>query len=325
MLDQNAVLLLDSLADPHEGMKFIKIDALHLWETGKVDVPNKREPAQFSKIWIASASKAKFRGVTFEPGRDAPADMVNLFRGFPVEPDPAASWSLIKAHMFDKLCQGDAELFHWLMAWCADIFQHPGDKMPSAAVIRGLKGTGKTTLFSFILQLLGPYGIEISNREQIVGRFNGHLANKLLIVADEAVWGGDIKSDGALKSLISSKLMVIEDKFARAVQMPSHCRVAFTTNARWAINATEDERRYLVLETADGPYRNTRKYFEPLYEQMLRQGGLRGFMHALLTYEYDRRILRSPKRTFGLDVQIAEGLKGPAAMLYRLLALGSRG
>jgi hypothetical protein len=53
---------------------------------------------------------------------------------------------------------------------------------------------------------------ELASMNSLVGRFTGHLANKIIIFANEATWGGDKQSEGVLKALITDKIRFIEHK-----------------------------------------------------------------------------------------------------------------
>src|SRR5690606_20224476 len=114
-------------------------------------------------------------------------------RGWPFEPEPTqwqdilenydepveGDWSMLRGHIYLNICESNDEYFQWLMTWLAMLFQKPDAKPGSTLVITGEKGTGKSTLFDYVNQLLGRCGITVSQRKQIVGQFNGHLATTL--------------------------------------------------------------------------------------------------------------------------------------------------
>ena len=47
---------------------------------------------------------------------------------------------------------------------------------------------------------------------QVVGRFNSHMKEALLVFANEAVWGGDKVAEGTLKAMITDRETAIEFK-----------------------------------------------------------------------------------------------------------------
>ena len=73
----------------------------------------------------------------------------------------------------------------------------------------GSQGVGKGFFASVIGKILDPHYIELNDPLHLVGRFNQHLCDKLLIYADE---GSFSKGQGAdkLKNLITSEHVLIE-------------------------------------------------------------------------------------------------------------------
>ena len=68
------------------------------------------------------------------------------------------------------------------------------------------------TTVEAIDKLLGSHYAPLANLDQILGRFNSHLKNAILVLADEAIWGGNKREIGALKALITEPKMFIEGK-----------------------------------------------------------------------------------------------------------------
>jgi energy-coupling factor transporter ATP-binding protein EcfA2 len=132
------------------------------------------------------------------------------------------------------------------------MFQRPDNKPGSTVVITGEKGTGKSTLFDYINQLLGRHGITVSQRKQIVGQFNGHLATTLLMVCEEAFWAADPQAEGVLKDMITNKSVLIEKKGYDPIQSQNYTRLALISNSDWVVPASlKDERRFFVLRCSN--------------------------------------------------------------------------
>ena len=81
-----------------------------------------------SKQWFKWKHRRQYvgRGVVFEPGAplEIPNDMLNLWRGFGVEPKQG-DWSLMRNHIRDVICSGNEEHFQYTIRWMAYGVQHP--------------------------------------------------------------------------------------------------------------------------------------------------------------------------------------------------------
>ena len=68
-----------------------------------------KNPIKVSKYWFNSENRRYYlgRGVVFEPGGplEIPKDMLNLWRGFGIDPKPG-DWSLLRNHIFNVVCSG---------------------------------------------------------------------------------------------------------------------------------------------------------------------------------------------------------------------------
>ena len=243
----------------------------------------------------------------FPPGMKAPKGYFNLWTGFAVEPREG-DWKLFRAHLFNMVCGGDEAIFTWLMDWLADLVQNPAHKPGSALVLESeAKGSGKSMVIAMLKRLLGRHALSVSKSELVVGRFNGHLQDILLLGVEEAFWAGNKAATGALKSLITEAEITIERKNLNAYDAPNFTRLIFTSNERWVVPVGETERRFLVLRVKN-PHANKREYFDPIFEQMEKRGGLEAMLHELLNRKI-RSDLRKPPETGALVEQRVQSLR----------------
>ena len=94
----------------------------------------------------------------------------------------------------------------------ADAIQNPTDRPGVALVLKGKQGTGKGIFARGFGYLFGNHFLHLFHGSHLTGHFNSHLKDKLMIFADEAVWGGDKKAEGMLKGLITEPSIPIEMK-----------------------------------------------------------------------------------------------------------------
>ena len=249
-------------------------------------------------------------------GASAPPDILNTWSGWGVQP-AKGDWSILRGHIGDNLCGGDVALFAWILDWIAHLFQHGTVKPGTALVIKGLKGTGKTKLAEWLAYLCGSHGMLLDKPDQLTGRFNGHLADKIFVCADEATWGGDRTTVGALNTLVTSKSLPIERKGVDITEIPSFHRIMIIGNSDWIVPATKDERRYVVLDISNARKRD-REFFAALDKQMV-HGGAAAMLHELMARKITRDVGDAPA-TKALGHQIAQGLTPIDRLLVRIVS-----
>lgn len=271
---------------------------------------SRRRTVQIADWWLKSAERRTYEGITFAPGGDAPANYYNLWHGYAVEPRQASLFSnalkcrRLLRHIKLNVCRGNREHFRYLLAWAADMVQDPSRKKGVALVLRGNKGSGKSKVAEVFASLLGQHAIKIAQMKHLVGNFNLHLANKLLVVAEESFWAGGKADDGPLKDMITSPTITLEAKGIDAIEMRSFARIMMITNNSWAVPATSDERRYFVLDVGNDK-REDHAYFAAIDEQMDGNGqeGRRALLAFLLAFDLSKVNLRKVLETSALREQ----------------------
>lgn len=153
-------------------------------------------------------------------------------------------------HILSSWCVGDEKLLNWVLLFFADIFQNPGEKKPCAILLLGPNGTGKSLILKELIgPMLGNMYHKTARREDLVGRFNSGVQNKLLILGEEILFSGDNQGVNRLQDEISSNRTRIEQKGVDAMTIPFHSRFIFTSNDDVPIKLNLTDRRYLVLNS----------------------------------------------------------------------------
>lgn len=320
---QNKVLVAD-FGQPE--IRFLSVPDLHkLYANDVVQVGSKDRPRYVSKseLWFRSPGRREYRGgVIFNPSPDAPADAYNEWRGWTVEPDPKADCSLILAHVRDVIAAGDKAHADYILNWLAQLVQQPHIKPDVALVLKGGKGCGKDTLAEAVIRIVGRKHVaHITSPEALVGRFNSAFASALLGHVEEAYWPGDKSGQGRLQSLITARTQPIERKGIDTVEVPSFVRLLMTTNERWAIPASHDERRYAVFDVSSHRI-GDRSYFRALWRQ-IDGSGPAAFLHHLLNRDLSGFDPRDAPQTEALMDQKRASLKGVAAWWFDRLHAGT--
>lgn len=221
--------------------------------------------------------------VVFDPtGASQPPEFVNLFDRLPLTPvhDPDAC-DLITEHVYN-LCQRDLDLYHWVMAWLAFPFQHPGAKMRTALVLHGrTEGTGKSKLGEIMRRLYGRYCTSVGQAE-LQRDFNEWLSARLLVLAEEVVSRQDrAHHQGMLQALITQPTVQINQKNMPVREEANHANFIFFSNQQVPVLLNPTDRRFCVIkvEQVYPP-----EYFAAIDHQ-LDNGGAEAFLDYLLTYD----------------------------------------
>jgi hypothetical protein len=221
------------------------------------------------------------------------ADDFNGWKGFSVEP-LAGSWNKNKEHIRAVICNGNDDVFEWVMDWCADLFQAPGRPAMTAIVLLGGQGAGKG---HFVDKMLGgcfdrQHYVHIIDRKAVFGDFNDALSGRVLTFIDEATWGGDKRDAGIIKGLVTEPTISISRKFLPRVTEENMQHVLLASNEEWPVGIDRDDRRFCVLQVS-GKYANNQSYFGPLLEE-LERGGRAAMLAELLARPVTRNLKQPP-------------------------------
>lgn len=263
-----------------------KDDWLNLVATDYTEIEGK--PVLRGKLWLANPRRRSYRGIDFQPGSDDGA-MLNLWTGWATEPRAGCcdAWKeLVKT----VICGGDVRLFRWLVHWFANVVREPRNKSLTAVVVVGKEGAGKTLMFEYFGRILGPAYVTVTKEQHIVGQFNRHLGGALLLHSEEALYGGDKKHAGIIRSLITDPWHMIEPKGVDSQKVHNYLRLALTSNDIHAAPARPGDRRYTVIDMGE------RIASDELIGRVLVELGGEGpgaLFQALLDLDYDPKLPRT--------------------------------
>lgn len=258
--------------------------------------------------WDRWKKRRQCRGVALFPGSmKVPPGYINLWRGFAVEPR-VGRWNLFDDHLYHVVCAGSDEYYAWLIDWLAHVFQHPEEKPGSAIVLKSeAKGTGKSMVFQFLRHILGVHAMSVAQANHVVGNFNGHLMQNILLGVEEAFWAGNKSAEGVIKNLITEPTITIEQKGIDPISAPNYTRLLINSNESWTVPVGIDERRFLVLEVNNKRAKDP-SYFDPIFAQM-KNGGLEAMLFDLLGWDIKSN-LRNPPETKALEDEREHSLDG---------------
>jgi hypothetical protein len=269
--------------------------------------------------WLDHAQRRQYDFLVFAPGAPERDGYYNLWRGFAYDPVPG-DWSLLKGHLLENVCSGNEVHFAYLLRWMARAVQKPGEPAETAVVLRGDQGVGKGFPIRHFGRLFGRHFLPVSQPSHLVGNFNQHLRDCVLLFADEAFYAGDKKHESVLKSLITEPTIAIEAKGRDVETQPNYIHLMMASNEKWVVPTDVLDRRFFVVDVAAHRRKDT-AYFRAVVAQ-LEAGGYGAMLHELLTLDltgwHPGEIPESSARA----EQKLLSLRGPARYVYELLCSG---
>lgn len=278
-------------------------DFRNRWMNKRVDIGEDRDgnprSMPLGDWWLHHENRRQYDRIVFSPEGDVP-NAYNLWKGFAFEARPGDATPFLE-HLEMNLCQGNRETYEYLVGWMARVIQQPASPGQVAVVLRGPKGTGKGFFANHFGRLLGRHYMQVADPKFLVGSFNSHLRDCVLLFGDEAFYAGDKKHESVLKTLITEDMLTIEAKGVDAEASPNFVHLILASNEEWVVPAGPFERRFFVLDVGDGHQQDV-DYFRKI-DRHLRNGGYQALLHYLLTYDLSRYEVRTVPATSALQDQ----------------------
>lgn len=271
------------------------------------------------RAWLEHAARREYDRVVFMPGREVSPRLLNLWRGWAVEP-ATGSCERFLAHVRDVLCSGNERHAEWLLNWMAHAVQKPYEQGHIAVVLRGGKGVGKGSFTEYLGALFGRHYLSINNSKHLVGAFNAHLRDVVLLFADEAFYAGDRQHEATLKALITESHLTIEGKGRDAERSPNHLHIVIASNNEWVVPAGHMERRFFMLDVGASRQQD-KTYFKALADER-DSGGAAALLHMLLARDISAFDPRTAPSTRALLSQKALSLESWEALFVDALHAG---
>lgn len=252
------------------------------------------------KWWVHHPLRAQFDTIVFAPGREVQG-AYNLWKGFAFDARPGGSCEKYLAHIRENICSGVEEHYNYVLNWMALCVQQPDSPGHTAIVLRGPRGTGKSFFAKTFGSLFGRHFMHISDPKHLVGSFNAHLQDCVVLFADEAFYAGDRKHEGMLKMLVTEETLTVEKKGVDAMTASNFVHLIMASNDDWVVPAGFDERRFFVLDVSE-TYKQRADYFAAINKEM-QQGGYEALLHHLMTHQIKSFQVRAMPQTKALQDQ----------------------
>jgi hypothetical protein len=268
--------------------------------------------------WLKQPFRRQLERIVFIPNRDTPDDY-NLWRGYGCKATPGEI-PLFLHHLKSIICRGNEDHYRYLLGWFADAVQNPAKPAGVAVVLKGGEGTGKGFVARTFGRLLGRHYLQISNPKHLVGNFNAHLRDCVVLFADEAFYAGNPAHEALLKTLVTEPMLMIEGKGLDAENAANFLHIIMATNSEWAIPAGVDARRFFVLSVSKDKAQQ-KDYFAAIQAE-LDDGGYEALLHFLMSYDLAGFNVSAVPKTDELRVQKAHSLALPEQVMLDCITQG---
>jgi hypothetical protein len=291
-----------------------------LIKVGVDDKGNDRK-VPLGKWWLEHPNRAQVDRVVFRPDQLEVPDCFNLWKGFAVQAVPGDKHLPYLTHMKNIICDGNEEHYEYLLKWMARAVQYPAEPGQVAIVLQGGRGTGKGFFVTQFGSLFGGHFMQVSNSSHIVGNFNAHLRDALILFSDEAFYANDKKHNSTLKTLITEDILPIEGKGLDLEFGQNYVHLIMSSNEEHVLRTGVDERRFFILRVNEDMKQNT-DYFEAVTEAM-NSGGRENLLYYLMSYDVEKFQVRNVPKTKALQAQTDFSLDSRDEWLFRCLQRGS--
>lgn len=173
-------------------------------------------------------------------------------------------------HWKTVLANGNDYHFKYQLTYFHLLFKYPEKKIKIFMLFKSLEHQiGKGSIFiEFIMKFIMGKGIsyKTDNIESLTKRFNSHLMNKILFIADEIDTVNDQTHTifNQIKGLITETMMEIEIKGGKLFNFENTLNGIGLTNKEWSIPLEGGDARYAIFD-CDPVYQGNVEYFNKLH------------------------------------------------------------
>lgn len=275
-------------------------------------------PALINQFRVSSKTHV-YDEVAFDP-RPTPATTLNYWVG-PTAAAAPGNCTLILDYLREVVCDDDRLLYDYLIKFLAHMLQKPEEKPEIFIVLLGGQGTGKGTFFHLLQAIWGRTTLQVSDVDDVVGRFNACIERNYIIWMDEALFVGDGKAIDRMKSMVTEPTINIEQKYEPGRTIRSFHRFFAASNNDHFSRIDADDRRHLFLRVSSR-YQNNQRYFGRVLAALRDPSQIGAFVNHLEQVDLSGFNVRMRPTTTEHARQKLRSLTGFARYWFDLLAAG---
>ena len=322
VVDQNQIKSLLDGSFIGEPSFYKKADAQVLMMRELEQLPVNCKAGQvISDFW--TSPRTKFYNATAFTPTQTPETTLNFWVG-PIPPAAPGRWVELRDFLRDIICAGSEKNYDYLIRFLAHMIQKPHEKPGVIITLLGGQGTGKGFFFSLLRAIWTRTTLQVSDIEQVTGRFNACLERNFVICMDEALFSGDRKAMDRLKSMITEYVIQIEQKFQPARSIQAVHRLFASSNHSHFGNIEMDDRRFVFLSVSNSKQQDT-SYFGQIAAFIEDEKTVGALIYYLQRKDLTTFNVRAKPNTNEHLEQKLKSLQGVARMWYEFLVNGTLG
>ena len=176
------------------------------------------------------------------------------------------------------------EYYTYFNKWLGWQIQHPLSRLPTAIILQGEQGTGKTKFCELVLKKIFDKNFTEISQAEINQDHNDYMMGKQLIVANEVIHNDNkYLVPDKLKNMVTDEFLTINQKFKDLKYMRNYAQFIFVSNNSVPIKVESGDRRYSIfksLKLVDGW-----KLIDELEKNL--ESELQGYINYLYNLEID--------------------------------------
>jgi hypothetical protein len=135
-----------------------------------------------------------------------------------------------------------------LLNWLAHLVQRRRPKVNYAILLGGKQGVGKSLLFDPIVRVLGRQNVRTTSEIEIKDRYTSWVTERELVMMEE-IRGLSDEVMNRLKMYIAAPpyMVPVNEKNVKHYEVPNVARFAAFTNSEYALQLSDDDRRWCIL------------------------------------------------------------------------------
>ena len=177
------------------------------------------------------------------------------------------------------------------------LYLYPKQILPILVLVSKERQTGKSSFLEFIQMLFGGNYVQLMAAD-LTGDFNAHYAPANIIGVDESL----IDKTSAVervKSLVTSKTIMVNDKFVKSYQMPFYGKLIMTSNRVNDFMKVESSEIRFWVRKIPNIKRHDPKFYDKLASEIPK---FLGYILALPEREIKSRMVFSPEELMNDDL-----------------------